>query len=651
MQIKPEGTSIRSCLILALLIFSYVISLSFLSVLRYNAFNAGVDLYHIDNTIWNAWTFGILQGIYVGYEELVHRFAVHVEPIFYLLSPLYGLWNDPRVLLLFQSLVMGIGALPVFLIAKEVLKSDFTAIMMAVFYLLFPIVSSSNLFDFHGDTLSIPLLLFSFLYLIRNKMARYFIFLGLALLCKEYVGLVAFMLGLYIIIWQRTHSGAGIATAVLGVAWFYAATQVITPYYNKGAESMVIAANYAALGGKDGLSGLIRTIISEPLQIAAVFNDHNLKEMAKLLLPTGGLIFWGVPELLISVPIFMKELLHGQMDTGNHRLAVAVPFIVISCIYGIHRLDGMLMRLKTRYAKLAKLKFRGVSRVDTLSVFLLVVTFLSTVAYTGTPLLSAKFWNPNDYFYWNSIHRFQYTGHDRIADELLKKIAPGASVMATGGLMTKLGHRKECYRFPRGPASGMSGIEYIAVDILEDSHPSWNSRERVLRALKEVLDNPSFGLIDFRDGLLLFRNGATAEGPRQSSRMLKALPPDIARADGPSYGGIRYLGHKVTQERYGKAIRYYWEKRGTIDGAYLFVDLLGKGSERVVHLPSFVQFPMSSWPDGTVFEETIPYINREPRDLKVLIIKAPISREIVTNGNEIPPGSDQKIIGRIDIGT
>ena len=57
--------------------------------------------------------------------------ADHFSPMAYLLAPLYFFWNDPRMLLLVQTLVLGSGSIPVYLLARRRLKSRGLAVLMS----------------------------------------------------------------------------------------------------------------------------------------------------------------------------------------------------------------------------------------------------------------------------------------------------------------------------------------------------------------------------------------------------------------------------------------------------------------------------------------------------------------------------------------
>ena len=77
---------------------------------------------------------------------------------------------------------------------RELLE-DFAARCLALIYLLYPTALTSVLFDFHGDTLAMPILLFALDALDQRAWKRYGLFIALALSCKFYVAMPVALMG------------------------------------------------------------------------------------------------------------------------------------------------------------------------------------------------------------------------------------------------------------------------------------------------------------------------------------------------------------------------------------------------------------------------------------------------------------------------
>ncbi|KXK10454.1 MAG: hypothetical protein UZ22_OP11002000758 [Microgenomates bacterium OLB23] len=144
--------------------------------------------------------FGILYMVahfsltYEGFNQ--SRFAAHSDMFLVLLAPLYLLWPSPHTLNIFESLYIGLGAVPVFLIALRVLKNANLALLFAALYLVSPVVQWMDVFDFHSVTFAVPALLAAFYCMLVRRWIWYTLFVALALITKEHIGLQVFFLGL-----------------------------------------------------------------------------------------------------------------------------------------------------------------------------------------------------------------------------------------------------------------------------------------------------------------------------------------------------------------------------------------------------------------------------------------------------------------------
>ncbi len=129
------------------------------------------------------------------------RLAMHVEPIYFLIAPIYWLRQQPETLLILQTVVLALGAWPVFWLARERLESDLAGVAFAAVYLLFPGLEAANLWEFHAVALAAPLLLFAFYYGQAGRWRLFWLFAVLAMMTKEEIPLTAALMGMYFVFW------------------------------------------------------------------------------------------------------------------------------------------------------------------------------------------------------------------------------------------------------------------------------------------------------------------------------------------------------------------------------------------------------------------------------------------------------------------
>ena len=123
--------------ILACFMAAYVALFGWLSLARHATFNThALDLGYTVNTVWNTahgrpFYFSTYQQaefeLDIPLEEIEHvdnLLSYHVEPLLGPIALLYRLWEDPRLLLLLQTIVIALGALPAYGLARFRLCHD-----------------------------------------------------------------------------------------------------------------------------------------------------------------------------------------------------------------------------------------------------------------------------------------------------------------------------------------------------------------------------------------------------------------------------------------------------------------------------------------------------------------------------------------------
>src|SRR5439155_12102520 len=89
----------------------------------------------------------------------------HFDPILVLLSPLYLVWPRAELLLVLQSVWLGSGVVPVYLLARAQRASRAAAIALATMYAVYPALHGANAYEFHSLTLAVPLVLWLLFFL------------------------------------------------------------------------------------------------------------------------------------------------------------------------------------------------------------------------------------------------------------------------------------------------------------------------------------------------------------------------------------------------------------------------------------------------------------------------------------------------------
>ena len=115
-------------MLLGAAISAYAAALAALSVLRHRSFETGrFDLGNMVQAVWSTAHGHLLQVTNLRGEQ-VSRLAAHVDPILVLFAPLWRIWPSPSLLLVTQAVVVALGALPLFWLARKHTGSERAAL-------------------------------------------------------------------------------------------------------------------------------------------------------------------------------------------------------------------------------------------------------------------------------------------------------------------------------------------------------------------------------------------------------------------------------------------------------------------------------------------------------------------------------------------
>ena len=132
-------------------IWSLVVA--WLAVTEHLAFNTGYDLATFAQVVW-ATAKG--RPFYTSLTAGTANFlGLHFSPLLAVLAPFYGIWPDARLLLIAQAVVLAIGAIPLFVVARTRLGCRLALLVVAV-YFLYPPLHYVGLFEFHAIAFSVP---------------------------------------------------------------------------------------------------------------------------------------------------------------------------------------------------------------------------------------------------------------------------------------------------------------------------------------------------------------------------------------------------------------------------------------------------------------------------------------------------------------
>ncbi|MCL5435449.1 MAG: DUF2079 domain-containing protein [Patescibacteria group bacterium] len=336
-------------------------------------------------------------------------------------------------------MVLGFGAIFVYLLSLEILKKKNISLVFAIAFLLSPAVSYSNLYDFHPVTLATTFLLATTYFFIKRKYLFFIFFALLAALTKEQVWVIISIFGLIfafsafkdLITSKELKKQAlflkaafGTLIFVLCVGIFYYLVSYAIPNA-RGAEHFALS-YYSDFGNSP--TSIIKNIILEPGKtIFIIFSPSKIYYLYQMFAHLGFLSFFSPLFLIFALPDLLINTLSNNSQLSQiyyQYTATITPFVFISAIYGVKRLNKFFPKIPLSFY----------------IIFLSFTVFYS--AYTIGPLPGTL---------RQSIQMFNNPVPEKdIINNYIEHIGARYSIAATNNLGSHLSRRQKIYTIPVG---------------------------------------------------------------------------------------------------------------------------------------------------------------------------------------------------------
>jgi uncharacterized membrane protein len=593
------------------MIFAYGIYFSAYSIQRQRAFltNAS-DLGQIDQALWNTTQGRPLEFTRRTGEESI-RLTDHVEPIFIPASLVLLAYDNVEALLILQSFVIALGALPVFWIARQRLRpvredewgdkirrTEFLSLGFAAMYLLFPSLEAANLAEFHAVTFAPVLLLCMYHYGTLKQWVRFALFAFLALMVKEEISTLVFTMAGWFVIsdfrfqisdlktlpirffnYLKTAPRVPMMFAALSLIWFGLTFFVIIPHFNAQGFSPYTC----------------RYVVGDdcPQVAKGLFLEQRLSYLVQLLASSGFVSLLDPISLLLGSPIIIANVISNfpaQYSGTFHYSAPVAPYFVIAAIGGTAWLLEHLQRSvrspqRTQTARYGERAALGVA----------IALALGYHVIAGYTPLGRAYAYP------------VITAHDELFQRFAAQIPPDAKLSTTSALHPHLSHREFLYRFPV-----VNDADYVLLD-LQESDRGIPGEFRI--AYDTTLKN-NFGVIDAADGYVLLKRGAPARNLPDAFFTPFRVPSGVS----PQYpmqidfgDAIRFLGYDVLTDSQGRGyMRTYWERLKQLNQNYYLFPFVADAQGNPItdlNFPMTVLFwyPSAAWKrNQVVVGRTVP---------------------------------------------
>ena len=281
------------------------------------------DIFWFDNAIYNTLHgngfFTILPDHYSisvkNLYPLISHFHQHNQPILFFLLPIYDIFQSVYTLFIVQSIFIGLAAIPLYLVGKEVLD-EISCKIIAISYLIYPFVFWNSLL-FYPESIT-PFFIFLMIYFyIKEKFWLFCLSFFFVLILKEDLPVVLFPLGLYLLYdaYKEKYFSQNITgrlkylllIIIISPLYFIFSFKIIIAHFTGGAYSFT-SLRYGQFG--NSVSEIVRNAIVKPgLFTKYIASERTLFYLIQMLLQISFVPLLSITTFAVGMPTILENVL------------------------------------------------------------------------------------------------------------------------------------------------------------------------------------------------------------------------------------------------------------------------------------------------------------------------------------------------------
>ena len=349
-------------------------------------------------------------------DVLMSHFRVHISPVYYLMLPFYAIYQSPITLELGQAIVIALGLIPLYRLARKFKFSNPEIVGISICYAFYPALSMGCFYDLHENAF-LPVFLLFLLYFIEcDKLSGIIICAMLIFSVKEDAPIYVAFIALYVMVDKKKYI-KGVALLISSVLYFLLATFLVN--HNGDGESVYLFSNLI-YDDSNSLIYIIKTVFLDPgYAIQQLFLEDNLLFIFKVLAPMCflPLVVKRWSQLILVGPFLLINLLSDY--AYFHDISYQYVFGNIGILFYLIVVN--LSNLRHSY------RIKVVPLIAVFSVMMFVT------------LMQGKM------HYWEDYQSSYYKNQWETMNKALDMIPTDASVTATTFLVPRLSNRDEIY--------------------------------------------------------------------------------------------------------------------------------------------------------------------------------------------------------------
>ena len=376
-------------------------------------------------------------------------FGLYFQPILILLSFIFKLWPSPLFLLIIQSLIVSLGGLPIFWLAKTNLKDKLAPLLIMTAYLLFFGIQNALAFGFYPISLGSSFFAFCLWFAEKKRWTALFVFLFLSFLCQENVALYFLFLAIYLILFKKEVKIGGFI-GVLSLTWYLFVVFLVMPQ----------------ISGRP-----YPHFVFEPI-LRFFWPPVKIKTLLLLFGSVLFLNFFSLPEMLLCIPMLFEQFLIARSSHWT-----------VAFHYDISIAPPLFLTVISTLKKFPRKRY--------LPVFLFCWSVFLNFAL-DLPL--ARILRPSFY---------RKTQREEILEKMVRLVPGRVSVSATDILVPHLSTRKEIYHFVSAQEELERKPEFILLGGEKDSWPL--NPDSYKREVKKLEESETYEAVFQREDKYIFK--------------------------------------------------------------------------------------------------------------------------------------------------
>jgi uncharacterized membrane protein len=380
-------------------IFFISVAYTLLSILHHEQYlSGGYDLGIYDQVVW------LYSNLKIPFSTIENKLIIgdHAALTLPIISIFYKIWDDTRILLIFQSVWVALSAWPIYFIARKKINSLLPALIITTLYSTFWGFQYALFFDFHPIIIGVGLLSWMAYLLETEKYLWYWIIFIIAVITQENMGI-----------------------AITSLSFFYVRNH---KYRKQAVLSMILGLGSTFVMGKftahNSITGYSYwpEIPLNPLEIFKRYFDTSEKRLSLILAFSW---FLWIPILSIETIVAIFFDLAQYFITGEkfsrtwspymHYRAILAPFLTLGTLQIYDKYPWM----KRHAVKLS-------------SAMLIVAIMLQFMFHFPLNLLSKKYyWQTEPWM--NNINM------------IINDIPKNATVVTQQNIIPHISHREKIY--------------------------------------------------------------------------------------------------------------------------------------------------------------------------------------------------------------